>query len=206
MKKAIIHLLTHIEKYQLIAIGILSLMWLCNPTSDRLEPLIVFVTVIFAAFALKKIIVKGNVDEELKTIIARSHPVNDWHANEVFTEEEHIAVYRKDPAIKIVRYTKPVVENFKESWLNGLYPDPKADSYKVSIQHNGSELIKRTILLVDGGRVYLPLPKSPADLTTNEFDLAICQILNGSTAYDTAYYFKQSKLKLTKELFESEDA
>jgi hypothetical protein len=63
VKKIGIHVFTHIEKYQLIAIGILALIWLVYPDNKRLEPRIVFITVIFAAVALKKIIVKGNIDK-----------------------------------------------------------------------------------------------------------------------------------------------
>lgn len=206
MKKFVIHFLIHIEKYQLIFIGILALIWNLYPNSKHLEPLIVITTVIFAAFALKKIIIKGNVDEELKRTIANSHPVDDWYTNETFSENQHIAVYRKDPAIKIIQFTEPVVKNFQEPWLKGLYPDPNAHSYKVSIQYNNNELIERIIISVDGGRARIPLPKSATDLTTNQFDLSICQILDGSTAYDTAYYFSRTKIKLEKELFDNEKA
>ncbi len=88
MKKLAIHFLIHIEKYQLIFIGILALIWNFYPDSKHLEPLIVITTVIFAAFALKKIIIKGNVDEELKKTIANSHPVDDW--------------YKVDPIVKTI--------------------------------------------------------------------------------------------------------
>ena len=206
MKKILIHIITHNEKYQLVFIGFLAALWFLCPDEGRLEPLIVIITVIFTAFALKKRVLKGNVDEEIKRTIANSHPINDWHNNEVFTENEHIAVYRKDPAIKIVRYTTPVVENFHEEWLKGLYPDPKANSYRVSVQYNSNELIELIILVIDGGRAFIPLPKSSSDLTTNQFDLSVCQILNANTRNDTAYYFKRTKIKLVKELFENEKA
>ena len=200
MKKIIIHFLSHIEKYRLIAIGILSLFWVLFPDNNKLEPLIAFIVVIFAVFALKKIVIKGNVDIELMKIISRSNPVEDWHTNEQFNEKEHIAVYRKDPKLLIVRYTDPLNDSFRESWLNYLYPDPSAQSFQLSIRYEGNELINRTVLLVDGGRVFIPLPKSPKELTTTEFDLALCQILNHTTLYDTAYYFKQSKIKITKDV------
>ncbi|MAP34713.1 MAG: hypothetical protein CME75_02755 [Halomonas sp.] len=205
-KSILIHVLTHIEKYQLLVIGLLALLWNFQSDKDWPEPLVYFLSVVFAAVALKKIIVKGNVDEELQKIIARSNPISDWHTNEQFSENEHIAVYRKDPSIKLVRYTDAVVEGFQEDWLDGLYPDPRASSYNVSIQYNGNEVMKRIILLVDGARVFLPLPKSPKTLETNEFDLAICQILNGQTGYDTAYYFKQSKMVLNKEKLDQKNA
>jgi hypothetical protein len=195
-KRIGLHVLTHIEKYQLLVIGTLALIWNFQSDKNWPEPLIVFLTIIFAAVALKKIIIKSNVDEDIEKIVTRSLPVDDWHTNEQFTANEHIAVYRKEPAIKIVRYLDPVVENFKEPWLEKLYPDPKANSYNVSIQYNGNELINKIILLVDGGRVFLPLPKSPQTLETTQFDLAICQILNGQTGYDTAYYFNRSKMTL----------
>jgi len=199
MKKIIIHILTHIEKYNLIIIGLLSLWWLLCPENKYLEPLIAVVAIIFAAIALKKIIIKGNTDIELMKIISRSHPIDDWHNNEQFTEKQHIAVYRKDPRLKIVRYTDAINDDFREQWLKNLYPDPKAQSFQISIQFYGNELITRIILLVDGGRAFIPLPKSPTDLTTTEFDLALCNIMNHKIGYDTAYYFKQSKIKLIKE-------
>jgi len=197
-----IHLLTHIEKYQLIVIGLFALIWNFQSDKSWPEPLIALLTVIFAAIALKKIIIKSNVDEELEKIISRSHPINDWYSNEQFSENEHIAVYKKEPVIKIILFHDAINDNFKEDWLNKLYPDPNASSHRVSIQYNGNELFNKTILLLDGGRIYLPLPKSPIDLETTEFDLAVCQILNGQTGYDTAYYFKQSKMKLNTDQLE----
>lgn len=201
-KRIGIHILTHIEKYQLIVIGFFALLWNFYNDSNWPEPLIALLTVIFAAIALKKIILKGNVDEELEKIIARSHPINDWHSNEQFTENEHVAVYRRDPAIVITLYHEPINSDFKEEWLNKLFPDPKASSHRVSIQYSGGELFSKVILLVDGGRVYLPLPKSLVNLETTQFDLAICQILNGQTGYDTAYYFKRTNINLDRELLE----
>lgn len=206
LKKISIHFLTHIEKYQLLVIGILALIWNFQSDKSWPEPLVYLMSVVFAAIALKKVIIKGNVDEDLQKIISRSNPVVDWHTNELFTENEHIAVYRKDPSIKIIRYNTPINENYQEDWLDGLYHDPRASSYNVSIQYSGNELMNRTILLVDGARVFLPLPKSPQTLETNEFDLAICQILNGQTGYDTAYYFRQSKMFLNKEKLDQKNA
>jgi len=201
-KRIGIHLLTHIEKYQLIVIGILAVVWNFQSKEEWPEPLIYLLTVIFTAVALKKIIIKSNIDEELKKIISRSHPIQDWHNNEEFTENEHIAVYKKEPAIKITLFHSAINKDFKEGWLNKLYPDPQASSHRVSIQYNGSELFNKTILLVDGGRIYLPLPKSALNLETTGFDLAICQILNGKTGYDTAYYFNQSKMVLDRDMLE----
>ena len=206
IKNVGIHILTHIEKYQLIVIGILALIWNFQADKSWPEPLIYFLSVIFAAVALKKIIVKSNVDEELTKIISRSNPIEDWHRNEQFAENEHIAVYRKEPAIKIVLYHNAVVDDFQEPWLKKLYPDPKASSHRVSIQYNGNELFEKIILLVDGGRVYLPLPQSLENLETTEFDLAICQILNGQTGYDTSYYFRQSKMVLVRDKLEKKIA
>jgi len=201
-KRIGIHLLTHVEKYQLVVIGLLALAWNFQNQENWPEPLITFLTVIFAAVALKKIIIKNNVDEELEKLISRSHPINDWYTNQQFTGNEHIAVYRKEPAIKITLYDEAINDNFREAWLNKLYPDPQASSHRVSIQYNGSELFDKTILLVDGGRIYLPLPKSPIDLETTGFDLAICQVLNGKIGYDTSYYFRQSKMTLNRETLE----
>lgn len=201
-KRVGIHILTHIEKYQLIVIGFLALLWNIYSDKDWPEPLIALLTVIFAAIALKKYIVKGNVDEELEKIISRSHPINDWYSNEQYSENEHIAVYRKDPSIVITLYHEPINDDFKEKWLNKLFPDPKASSHRVSVSYNGGELFYKVILLVDGGRVYLPLPKYPDTLETTQFDLALCQILNGQTGYDTAYYFKRTNMMLNKEKLE----
>lgn len=202
MKRILIHILVHIEKYQLIIIGLLAIAWLICSDNQKLEPLITLFGAIFAAVALKKIVIKGNIDESISKTIARSHPINDWHTNEEFSEENAIAVYRKDPSIRIVRRREPLVRNFRERWLEGLYPDPSASSYYVSIEFNGNEILNLTILTVDGGRVYLPIPTTPTTLETNEFDLAICQILNGQTGYDTSYYFSQSKMILDKSKLE----
>jgi hypothetical protein len=205
-KRVGIHLLTHIEKYQLILIGLLALIWNFQSDKSWPEPLIYLLTVIFAAIALKKIIIKSNIDEELEKIISRSDQIQDWYSNDQFTENEHIAVYKKEPAIKITLFHDAINDDFKEDWLNKLYPDPKASSHRVSIQYNGNELFDKTILLVDGGRIYLPLPKSPVSLETTAFDLAVCQILNGQTGYDTAYYFKQSKMILNRDTLEIKNA
>ncbi|MFT7227744.1 MAG: hypothetical protein ACI8PW_000321 [Methylophilaceae bacterium] len=56
---------------------------------------------------------------------------------------EHIAVYKKDPAIKIARHTNAMIDDFSEVWLKGLYRDQQASSHRVSIQYNVSELFKK---------------------------------------------------------------
>ncbi|MEQ5809345.1 hypothetical protein J3369_18220 [Alteromonas sp. NFXS44] len=203
LKKCGIHILVHIEKYQMLVIGTIAVIWNIDNQSNWPEPLIVLLTVIFAALALKKIIIKGNVDEDLEKVISRSKPISDWYTNDKSQENLKIAVYRKDPALILTLHYDPVVDNFNEGWLRNLYPDPKVSSHQVSITYKGGELFEKIILLVDGGRVFLPLPKSRELLETTEFDLAICQILNGQTGYDTSYYFKQSKMKLNTEQLET---
>ncbi|MCR9966070.1 hypothetical protein [Vibrio antiquarius] len=201
-KRIGIHMFVNVEKYQLIVIGFIALLWNVYSNQNWPEPLIALLTVIFAALALKKIIIKGNVDDDLERIVSRSDPISDWYSNEQYSENEHVSVYRKDPALVIYLFHDPVNSDFKEPWINKLFPDPKVTSHRVSIRYSGGELFNKIILNVDGGRIYLPLPQSKITLETTPFDLAICQILNGQTGYDTAYYFKRTKMVISKEKLE----
>lgn len=59
-----------------------------------------------------------------------------------------------------VDYSKPVVDNFNEPWMEVLYrPDLNAASYNVFAYLNGIPLLSELFLSYDGGRNFIPCPK-----------------------------------------------
>lgn len=78
------HFLTHSEEYQLVVIGALALIWNFNSAEKWPEPLIYFLTVVFTGVALKKIIIRSNLNEEIEKIISRSDQIDNWYSNDQF--------------------------------------------------------------------------------------------------------------------------
>ncbi len=189
-------ILNNHEVCQVVVLGLMATIWFLFRETSWPEPMFVLLTVIFSAIAFRRLLYKPRYDDELKTKIARANAVDDWHNNEEYSEFEHIAVYLRDPLVKIVRYKEPIVEGFKEPWLDSLFPDPQVNSYSVSVRYSDNEVITMTVLIVDGGRAFLPLPKDPIKLEISMFELAVCQILNGKSGYDTFEYFKRTRMSI----------
>ena len=193
IKNSMVWVLNNTELMSVCGVGAFAVLWFIYPKIDRFEPAIALVLVAASALAFKK----RNVDDSIKKKISNSDPIKDWYCSENNSNTEYSAVFKKEPGIKIVQYMEAENPDFKEPWLEGLYPDSSTKSHKVSIQFNGNELISRTVLIVDGGRAHIPMPKSSTKLETNNFDKALCQILGAQSGYDTAYYFRQAKFKIT---------
>jgi hypothetical protein len=155
MKKIKNHLYTYSEIYQVIMLGAAAIAWLICRKESWPEPLFVIITIIFAAISLRKLFLKGNVDEELEKTISRSHPIDDWYSNHQFTNNEHIAVYKKQPAITIVLSHIAMTENFQEDWLNELYPNHKHQVIRYRFSTTiMNYLIKRFYLLMVLAYIY----------------------------------------------------
>jgi hypothetical protein len=185
----------NIEFTTLAIVGLVSIIWFIYPDNSRLEPSVAILASFFAFLATRKVILNKNYPKILQKTIANSNPHTDWYVNETGRNNEHIAVYKKDPSIKIIVGREPVCDDFNESWMDGKFIDMRAASYQVYIEYGGNEIDSFTVLFVDGGRGYIPLPTLPS-LETNSYKVAVCQVLTQSEHYDTSFYIKSSQIKV----------
>ena len=156
-----------------------------------------------------------DVDSVVEQSICNSNIVEDWYINEQYSgpdmslsgdgllngdigeQKREIAVYKKDPSIVITLYrSEDDNKEFMEEWLKPLVADREHNSmHRVSITYNGAEIIEKRILNIDGGRGYIPLPRSAqTPLTVDFLSIAICQILYGKGRYQTQFYLKRAEL------------
>src|SRR5262249_43660061 len=68
-----------------------------------------------------------------------------------------LAVYRAEPAVSLV-WGLTENPNFREiEWANN-FADPSAKSAWFDIRYNGVPVLRELLVVVDGGRCYLPMP------------------------------------------------
>ncbi|MCB9422057.1 MAG: hypothetical protein H6667_19810 [Ardenticatenaceae bacterium] len=87
---------------------------------------------------------------------------------------------------------------FHESWVI-KFPDPTAYRQEVYIQYRGTRIMTLYFACVDGGRYYIPLPKSVYDLRITSFQYHIGRIVNHPIpGYNFDTGLKYSGISVTK--------
>lgn len=116
--------------------------------------------------------VKTTDQEYIKETILESAP-EDWA---IFDERNY--VYKKLVDLRILRNGSSEEErSFEEPWVK-KYADSSAYLYFYDIFYGSNLIDKIPVVLVDGGRVFIPLPKSMLDLTITKYQYKIGLILN----------------------------
>jgi hypothetical protein len=77
-------------------------------------------------------------------------------------------------------------DRFHENWAE-KFPDPLAFRAIYDIKSRGSLLEEKVFVSVDGGRVDIPLPKSPQELVISRRDYQLGRIVNRFTPYGKDY-------------------
>ncbi len=84
----------------------------------------------------------------------------DWE--KFLGTESYISIYRhkRYPNFQIIiDWTKVVVENYKEEWIQN-YPDKDHNaSHFVRLEMDGMLLEKELFVSLDGGRIFVPVPR-----------------------------------------------
>lgn len=97
--------------------------------------------------------------KELLKFVGTTSPKEDWERIFRYDREEYF--YIKDTRLRIVHYhTNEGVqnENFQENWAT-KFPDTNAIGLWYDLEYDGSYIKRFIIVMVDGGRAYLPCPK-----------------------------------------------
>jgi len=84
--------------------------------------------------------------------------------------EMHLSIfrYKKYPNFQIViDWDKPVVDDYHEEWIKD-YSDKKHNaSYFVRLETNAMLLEKELFVLLDGGRIFVPVPRKSFENNNN---------------------------------------
>lgn len=117
----------------------------------------------------------GPAVSTLLSIVYDSEP-GDWH----YHDGEGLFVYSKNADITISqREIDYEHDDFHEKWVNS-FPDSSAYRATYEIKYRGTLIETKTFVLVDGSRVYLPLPKSRAKLKISRQEYRLGTIVNRS--------------------------
>jgi hypothetical protein len=182
--------LTVVQVFLPILAGIfwaLTAGFLGQSTPEWVEPLALSVGLLVPVliFGIDKVFPR-DIDSVVEQLICNSDMVEDWYVNPEYSgpdmilsgkgtlngdigeQKREIAVYKKDPSLVITLYrSEGDNKEFMEKW--------------------------KSILNIDGGRCYFPLPKSPKPPIRSHFlSIAICQILNKKADYSTQFYIKRA--------------
>jgi hypothetical protein len=122
--------------------------------------------------------------------------------NKVLHENSHaeIAVYAPDISI-CMAFGFQHQEKFQEKWASS-FPDPRASSFFVDVFYNNALVFRHRYVTVDGGRAYLPIPKTGDILEVPskeyEFIRLLHAIVYGSDKeYDD--YFQRANFRVVEE-------
>lgn len=76
--------------------------------------------------------------------------------------EAYLSIYRHKKHQEfeiIIDWDKPVVKNYQEEWIKD-YPDKEHNaSYFVRLEAKGMLLMKELFISLDGGRIFVPMPR-----------------------------------------------
>ena len=125
--------------------------------------------------------------------------IHEWPLDVTVSEDEWVerASFRPEASIGLV-WGSRIVKDFKEEWAN-QFPDPSASSLSVFVTWNGVPVEGDFVVVVDGGRCYLPPPNAgTADVPKRRYRLA--QLLDSLTGHVSEFdsYFERSGLRVTE--------
>jgi len=133
-----------------------------------------------------------SVDSILQ-LIGNSTP-SDWN----YYDPEAKYYFKNDVQLTIDR--QPAGDNqFPEAWAH-RFPDQSAHAVNFTIAYGATPIKDFWAVEVDGGRSYIPYPKSAAVLTINRWEYAVGKIINianGTYSFDD--YFQRAGFSVVNE-------
>lgn len=119
--------------------------------------------------------------------IGESSP-SDWS----YYDPEATYRFKPDVALRIVHQPVETLRQFPEAWAH-RFPDPSAVSLKFTIYYHATPIKDEYAVAVDGGRAYIPYPKSASVLTITRWQYTFAQIIHLSNSrYDLDDYLERS--------------
>lgn len=140
--------------------------------------------------------------EDVEDLVVKSQP-EEWEYQELGLENGSQYVYRpnRDIVLKYEPYGER--EEFEgEDWVSN-YMDSTAYKRELEITHRGRRLDEKYIVLVDGGKVDIPMP-SRVELELSEYEYELGRILNCTRAEGLAPDFAELDSKYHQALFEGD--
>ena len=98
---------------------------------------------------------------------------DDW----IYNDESGIYILKNDIALRIQHIRTEEIFPFEESWVK-RFEDPNATKELFHILYNGNIIKYFYCALVDGARMFIPLPKSPSKLTISYQQYKFGEIVN----------------------------
>lgn len=115
-------------------------------------------------------------DELISTV--RESKAEQWHKMPLVDDKhDHLAVYKADIDIAFA-YGRVVNESFSETWAEKI-SHGKGRSIQVDLRYRGQLVSQWTFVIVDGGRLMMPMPAPPTDgnFSVKWDDLPIAKLL-----------------------------
>ena len=114
----------------------------------------------------------SNSASSIYSTIGNSVP-SDW----IYHDPTRIYTYRNNVELNIKRMEKDRTNNFPEPWAK-KFPDPSASTVRFTICYGTSSIGDVYTALIDGGRCYIPYPKSRNNLTITPWECCFGRIVN----------------------------
>lgn len=126
-------------------------------------------------------------EDSILQLIGNSAP-SDW----TYYDPEAKYYLKKDVQLTIDRHPAERKNQFPEEWAH-KFPDKSAHAVKFTIYYGATPIKDFWAAEVDGGRSYIPYPKSAAVLTINRWEYAVGRIINiANGAYKFDDYFQRT--------------
>jgi hypothetical protein len=123
-------------------------------------------------------------------LIENSNP-RDWE----YYDPQAKYFYKRDVQLHINRHPVDVGKQFSEAWAH-KFPDRSAQAVKFTISYGTTQIKDVWAVNVDGGRCYIPFPKSADILTISQWQYALGKVINVGSSYDYDDYLQRSGIKV----------
>jgi hypothetical protein len=134
-----------------------------------------------------------SVDRILQ-LIGDSDP-SDW----TYYDPKAKYYYKRDVQLTIDRHPADKANQFAEKWAH-KFPDQSAHAVTFTVHYGATPIKDFWAVEVDGGRSYIPYPKSADVLTINRWEYAVGQIINiANGTYSFPDYFQRAGFTVVDE-------
>jgi len=133
-------------------------------------------------------------DDSILQLIRNSAP-SDW----TYYDPEAKYYFKNDVQLTIDRHPAERKNQFPEEWSH-RFPDKSAHAVKFTIYYGATPIKDVWAVEVDGGRSYIPYPKSADVLTINRWEYAVGHIINITNGtHSFADYFERAGFSIVDE-------
>lgn len=178
----------------------IAVFWFFTPDNSRLEPALVlaslFSTIVNLAAAWASPPLTGLSRNAVFTRVAESNPTQDWEEGARQGGELYYYVWDSNLCIEHDRI-KSARQAFREPWVLKFPDKENVWSEEYVVRLGTTSIASFRMVVVDGGRAIMPLPKGPQDLKITRLQYVLAKVFDRLDTLDD--YMRQAGFETVEE-------